>query len=113
MITRIWQAWTVPENADRYETLLQTQIFPTIRAKGIDGLINMELLRRDIGNETEFVVIFRFADTKSIRAMTGGAMEQAYVPDVARAVLKRFEGTARHFDRRHIWTKTEVMVGSV
>lgn len=99
MITRIWQAWTTPENAATYEALLQTEIFPAIRAKGIDGLSHMELLRRDIGKEAEFIVLFRFADAKSICAMTNGAMEQAYVPDAARAILKRFEETARHFDR--------------
>ena len=105
MITRIWQAWTTPGNADRYETLLTTQIFPAIRAKGIDGLQEMELLRRTVSSEVEFVVIFRFADEASIRRMTGGAAEKAYVPDAARAILKRFEETARHCDRRAVWTR--------
>ena len=106
MITRIWQAWTTPETADAYETLLQTQIFPAVRGKGIEGLTHMELLRRAAGDEVEFVVLFRFADSDSICAMTGGAMEEAYVPEPARAILKRFEDTARHFDRRHLWTKS-------
>ena len=43
MITRIWQAWTSPQNAGAYEALLQTQIFPAVRAKGIQGLMHMEL----------------------------------------------------------------------
>ena len=105
MITRIWQAWATPENADAYETLLTNEIFPSIRSKGIGGLRQMELLRRDAGSEVEFVVIFRFTDAQSIRTMTGGDMNQAYVPDAARKILKRFEETARHFDRRFM-TKT-------
>lgn len=104
MITRIWQAWTAPENADLYEEMLTTRIFPAIRGKGIDGLKAMELLRREAGEEVEFVVIFRFTDLDSIRAMTGPDPEQAFVPDIARKVLKRFEHRARHFDSRFFST---------
>lgn len=100
MITRIWQAWTTPENADPYETLLTSQIFPAIRAKRIDGLKTMELLRREAGQEVEFVVMFRFTDLDSIREMAGADAEAAFVPDIARKVLKRFEARARHFDSR-------------
>ncbi len=100
MITRLWQAWTTPENADVYEQLLTTEVFPEIRAKGIAGLKGFELLRRDAGDEVEFLVMMRFTDVESIRAMTGGAPEQAYVPEVARKVLKRFEETVRHFESR-------------
>jgi len=32
MIARIWHGWTVPENADAYEALLKTEIFPGISA---------------------------------------------------------------------------------
>ena len=100
MITRLWHGWTHPEDADTYETLLKTEIFPGIIAKGIAGLLGIELLRRETGDETEFVVVMRFTDADSVRAMTGGDPEQAYVPDVARKVLKRFEPTVRHFETR-------------
>ena len=104
MITRIWQAWTSPQNAGAYEALLQTQIFPAVRAKGIQGLMHMELLSRVAGEDVEFIVLFRFADTASICEMTGGTMDEAYVPDAARALLTRFEDMARHFEQKHIWT---------
>lgn len=100
MITRIWQAWTTPENADRYEHLLTKKIFPAIRARQIRGLDTMEMLRRTAGHEIEFVVIFRFADLASIREMAGPDAEKAYVPDEAQSVLKLFEDRARHFDTR-------------
>ena len=100
MITRIWQAWTTRDHADTYETLLTKTIFPAIRAKQIDGLKTMELLRRETPDETEFVVMFRFTDLPSIREMAGPDAEAAFVPDAARKVLNRFEDRARHFDRR-------------
>lgn len=100
MITRLWNAWTTRANADAYETLLKTCIFPGIRSKGISGLSHIELLRRDAGDEVEFIVIMRFADTDSIRALTGGSYEQAYVPEEARQILKRYDPKARHFATR-------------
>ncbi len=109
MITRIWQAWSTPKNADEYERRLTTEIFPAIRRKGIDGLRNMEVLRRDAGEEVEFVVLFRFTDLDSVRQMAGPDAEVAFVPDIARQVLKRFEDRARHFESRHSVSHVEEM----
>ncbi|MEM9278431.1 MAG: antibiotic biosynthesis monooxygenase [Pseudomonadota bacterium] len=97
MIIRIWQGWTKPENADAYEKLLKTRIWPEIRAKGIPGLLRIELFRLETPNETEFMTLFRFDNMDSVRLMTGGAAETAYVPECARLVLSRFDHTARHF----------------
>ena len=45
MIARIWFGWTTPENADAYEALLKTEIFPGILARNIAGFLRIELLR--------------------------------------------------------------------
>ena len=37
MISRIWFGWTTTQNADAYEKLLKTEIFPGIMAKKIPG----------------------------------------------------------------------------
>jgi hypothetical protein len=37
VIARLWHGWTLPENADAYENLLKTEIFPVIAAKGVAG----------------------------------------------------------------------------
>ena len=103
MITRIWQGWTTPENADDYETLLTTQIFADIRAKAQPGLTRLELLRRPAEAEVEFLVLLGFADGASLRRMTGSDMDKAYIPDAARTLLKRAEPTARHFEPRYLF----------
>ena len=99
-IKRVWQAWTTPENADVYEALLAEEIFPGIIAKGIDGLDKIELLRRSVGSEVEFMVTMYLDSEGSIKKMAGDDAEKAYVPDSARKVLKRFEDRARHFEIR-------------
>ena len=103
-IKRVWQAWTTPDNADVYEALLAEDIFPGIIAKGIDGLTKIELLRRSVGNEVEFMVTMYVDSEESLKKMAGEDAERAYVPDVARKVLKRFEDRARHFEirRQHL-----------
>lgn len=100
MIVRIWHGWTAPDNADAYERLLRTEIFPGIAAKRVAGYRGIELLRRDGPEECEFVTVMRFDDLAAVRAFAGEDHETAYVPDAARKVLKRFEPRSRHYELR-------------
>lgn len=100
MIKRVWHGWTSPENADRYERLLGEEIFPDIASKRLEGYRGVELLRRDVGDEVEFVTIMSFDSLEAIRAFTGEEYETAYVPPKAREVLARFDERATHFELR-------------
>ena len=100
MIARIWHGWTTPQNADAYETLLRTEIFPGIAAKGVAGYRGIELLRRPLGNEVEFVTIMRFDSWEAVKAFAGEDHEAAYVPAKARAVLARFDDRSQHYEIR-------------
>src|SRR5262245_15635328 len=55
MIARIWHGSTHPQNANVYEALLKTEIFPGILARSIAGFRRIELLRAPAGEEVEFV----------------------------------------------------------
>lgn len=100
MIIRIWHGWTVPENADVYENLLKTEIFPGIEAKNVAGYRSIALLRRAIGDEVEFITEMRFDDLEAVRAFAGEDYEAAYVPEKARRVLKRFDERSQHYEVR-------------
>jgi antibiotic biosynthesis monooxygenase (ABM) superfamily enzyme len=100
MILRIWHGWTAPENAETYENLLKTEIFPGIAAKAIPGYRGIELLRREAEDEVEFITVMRFDSLQSVRDFVGEDYEQAYVPDKARTVLARFDGRSRHYEMR-------------
>jgi hypothetical protein len=43
MVSRIWHGWTTPENADAYENLLKTEIFPGIASKNVSGYRGIQL----------------------------------------------------------------------
>lgn len=102
MIIRIWHGWTSPENADAYETLLKSEVFPGIEAKRVAGYLGIELLRRDAGEDVEFVTVMRFSSLDAVKAFAGEDHETAYVPAAARQVLKRFDPTSRHYEVREM-----------
>jgi heme-degrading monooxygenase HmoA len=103
MISRIWHGWTTPENADRYESLLKTEIFVGIQAREIAGFRRIQLLRRDLGDEVEFVTIMWFDSLDAVREFAGDDFEVAVVPPKARAVLKRFDGRSQHYEVKTDW----------
>ncbi|MGE0564201.1 MAG: antibiotic biosynthesis monooxygenase [Pseudolabrys sp.] len=98
MVKRIWHGWTTPENAEAYERLLKTYVFPSIEAKQVKGYRSIELLRKPAGGEVEFVTIMTFDDLDAVKAFVGEDYEAVYVPDKARAVLKRFDAKSMHYD---------------
>lgn len=98
MISRVWHGWTTSQSADVYETLLKTQIFPGIVAQNIPGFRRIELLRRTVGDEVEFVTVMWFTLMDAVKAFAGEHWEVAVVPPAARAVLKRFDGRSQHYE---------------
>lgn len=100
MITRIWHGWTVPGNADAYESLLTRQVLPDIAAMDIPGYRGVEVLRRELDTETEFVTILKFDSLEAIREFVGDDCEVAHVPAAARELLSRFDERTRHYQVR-------------
>lgn len=97
-VRRIWRGWTAPENADAYEDLLRTFVFPSIEAKKIAGYRSIELLRKDNGDEVEFITLMTFDSLDAVKAFVGEDYETVYVPDRARAILKRFDQRSQHYE---------------
>ncbi len=100
MITRIWHGWTTPGNADRYEALLKDEIFTFIQNRNIPGFEGIQLNRRDMGDEVEFITIMSFESLDAVREFAGEDYEAAFVPDKARVILSRFDQRAQHYEVR-------------
>ena len=97
-VKRIWHGWTTVENADAYERLLREEVSVGIEAMRIAGLRRFEMMRRPAADEVEFVTIMEFDDLDSVKAFVGEDYESCYVPDAARAVLKRFKDRSAHYE---------------
>ena len=100
MISRIWHGWTTPENADAYDALLHEEIFVGIISRHIASFRKIELLRRDLGTEVEFVTIMTFDSLDAVRVFAGEDYEVAVVPPTAKALLSRFDARSQHYEVR-------------
>lgn len=100
MIVRIWHGWTTPENAGRYEALLKDEIFHGIENRKIHGFRGIQLLRREAGDEIEFVTVMTFDSLAAVEAFAGTDYEVAVVPEAARQVLARFDARSQHYEVR-------------
>lgn len=100
MISRIWHGYTTPANADVYEGLLKEEIFVGIRGRNIAGFREIQLFRRDVGTEVEFITVMWFDSLDAVRTFAGPDYEAAVVPPKARAVLARFDERSQHYEVR-------------
>lgn len=96
MIGRLWRGWTAPDKADAYETLLRG-ILPDLKSEGFRGAY---VLRRDRGDEVEFVTLTLFDSMAAVRTFAGEDYETAVIMPGAHDLLARFDAKAEHFDVR-------------
>ena len=100
MIARLWHGWTFPENADAYETLLKEEIFIGIQNRQLPGFRGIQLLRRSLETEVEFITVMIFDSLEAVRCFAGQDYEAAVVPPVARALLAHFDLRSQHYEIR-------------
>jgi len=98
MICRLWRGWTTPENADAYERVVRGAVIPGIEARAIPGFRHIDLMKREAGGEVEFQTLMWFDSLDAIIAFMGDDYAVSHVPQPARAVLKRFDERAAHYE---------------
>jgi heme-degrading monooxygenase HmoA len=98
MISRIWHGWTTFANADAYESLLKSEIFIGIQDRQIAGYRGIQLFRRSLNDEVEFVTVMWFNTLDAVRAFAGEDYEAAVVPLRARELLSRFDARSQHYE---------------
>jgi antibiotic biosynthesis monooxygenase (ABM) superfamily enzyme len=98
MICRVWRGWATPENADCYERTVRGDVIPGIEARKIPGFRHIDLMKRELGGEVEFQTLMWFDSLDAIKAFIGEDYSASHVPAAARAVLKRFDERAAHYE---------------
>ncbi|HTX88229.1 MAG TPA: hypothetical protein VMC08_04510 [Bacteroidales bacterium] len=102
MISRIWHGYTTFGNADAYENVLKEEIFTGIKNRNINGYRGIQLLRRELEKEVEFITIMWFDTLDSVKEFAGADYEQAVVLDKPRKLLARFDARSQHYEIREI-----------
>ena len=98
MICRVWRGWTTPANGPSYEKLVRGTVIPEIEARKIPGFLHIDFLRREAESEVEFSTLMWFESLEAVKSFMGADYSVSHVPAAARAVLKRFDSHAAHFD---------------
>ncbi len=98
MICRIWHGYTTKENGDAYEALLKKEIFVGIQDRQIMGYQGIQLLRRELADQEEFITIMWFESLEAVRTFAGQDYEVAVVPPKARALLSSFDQRSQHYE---------------
>ena len=97
-MARIWHGYTDHSNADAYEHMLKSEIFSGIEKRNIEGFKNIQLLRRQIGNEVEFITIMWFDSLESVKQFAGKEYEKAVVYPEAKPLLIRYDERSQHYE---------------
>ena len=96
MIARMWRGYAKPEHADAYESKLKPELLPGLSK--VAGYKGSYLLRRNLGDEVEFVTIIIWESLEAIRAVAGPDVEKAVVPEDRRPLLSRYDDKALHYE---------------
>jgi heme-degrading monooxygenase HmoA len=100
MISRIWHGYTSKGDADAYEQLLRDEIITGIEERSIAGFREIQLFRRDLGDDVEFITVMWFDSLDAVRAFAGEDHEASVVPPAARHLLARFDERSQHYEVR-------------
>jgi heme-degrading monooxygenase HmoA len=96
VIARMWRGWTRSDQAYRYEQHYRSDVVAALGQ--IAGFREARLLRRTVGEETEFLSVTFFDDLEAIRSFAGPDYETAVVAEEARRVLIRFDERVSHYE---------------
>jgi heme-degrading monooxygenase HmoA len=95
-IARIWRGWTSSADADAYLDYVQRTGIVAYRTT--PGNLGASVLRRDLGDRTEFVTISFWESMDAVRAFAGDKPERAvFYPEDDRYLVER-EATVTHFE---------------
>ena len=92
MIVRQWHGWTSKADADVYEKLFRT------KGPKVEGRRGSYLLRRDCGDQVEFIVMHIHDSMDAIKAVFGSDYEVARFLPGAKRILVKYDETVAHYE---------------
>ncbi|HJY39923.1 MAG TPA: hypothetical protein VJ303_01765 [Steroidobacteraceae bacterium] len=96
MIARHWRGLVKRDRAAAYVEHLQSETLPQLVQ--LAGFHDAKVLRRDLPEGVEFLVVTIWDSLGSIRAFAGNDIESAVVPPKARDMMIEYDRQARHYE---------------
>ena len=96
MISRHWRGLANPARADEYVRHLRSNTLP--RLSKIPGFISASILRRNMAQGTEFLVVTNWESIGAIEQFSGRDAELAVVPTQVHEMMLDYARRARHYE---------------
>ena len=96
VISRHWRGVAKLEEADNYIHHLRSDTFPKLAR--IDGFIKASILRRPIGERTEFLIVTTWQSLEAIRKFAGESVDTAVVPLSVQAMMVEYDREVLHYE---------------
>ena len=96
MIARHWRGLAKADRADSYVAHLQHETFPAIRK--LPGFKSASILRRDVAEGVEFLIVTTWESLDAIRAFAGGNVAAAVIPEKAQDMMIDYDRAVRHYE---------------
>ena len=85
MISRHWTGLAKSERANEYIAHLKNDTFSQL--KTIDGFISAQILKREVEEGIEFLIITGWASFDAIRQFAGTNLDTAVVPGIVQEIM--------------------------
>ena len=95
MIARHWRGLAKREFADAYVEHLHSETFPQLVQ--LPGFHDASILRRDVAQGVEFLVVTVWKSLDAIRSFAGNDPESAVVPVKVQQMMIEYDRRARHY----------------
>jgi heme-degrading monooxygenase HmoA len=96
MIARHWRGVARREYADAYIEHLQSQTLPQLVQ--LPGFHDASILRRDVPEGVEFLVVTVWKSLDAIRSFAGNDPQSAVVPVKVQQMMIEYDRRARHYE---------------
>jgi heme-degrading monooxygenase HmoA len=96
MMSRQWRGVASREHAEAYVDHLRGATFPALRR--LPGFLDASILRREVPEGVEFLVVTRWGSLDAIRAFAGANVDAAVVPEAVAAMMVDYDRVVRHYE---------------
>jgi hypothetical protein len=95
----MWHGWTTSDNANAYDSYLQSELFPRLKRELAErGYLGYHLLRLRKDNEVEFVTMLWFKSLRSVQVFAGENCTAPVISAKARSLLSRYADRVEHYE---------------
>jgi heme-degrading monooxygenase HmoA len=96
MVSRHWTGTAKKERAEEYILHFQNDTFKQLET--IAGFVSAQILKREVKEGIEFLVITNWQSIDAIRQFAGDQTDTAVVPQLVQDIMTRYDQKVRHYE---------------